>query len=85
MIAAVGLAMSALSTVSSLVENAASSVANAANAQPAQTFTPASAPVAKTKLNAQLRSVVHHAGAPIPKFEKQTQAHLLALQEKLQA
>ena len=82
MIAAVGLAMGALSTVSSLVDQAASSVSSAVNPPPApaQSFTPSPATPAK----ASLPSVPLNPGPPIPKFDKRAHAALLAAQEHLQ-
>lgn len=81
MIAAVGLAMGALSTVSSLVDQAASSVSSAVNPPaPAQSFMPS--PAAPKK--ASLPSVpLNAAGPPIPRFDKRAHAALLAAQEHL--
>lgn len=80
MIPAVGLAMGALSTVSSLVDQAASSVSNAVNPAPApaQSFTPSPASPKKASLPSmpQLNS-----GPLIPKFDKHAHAALLAAQE----
>jgi hypothetical protein len=84
MIAAVGLAMGALSTVSSLVEQAASSINAAANPPPVQTFATSPAPAAPAA-KASVPSAALNPGVPIPKFDKRTHAHLLALQEKLHA
>jgi hypothetical protein len=78
MIAAIGLAMGALSTVSSLVEQAATSASNAVNASPQSFPAPAAAPAAAKK--AMLPSTAISHGAPIPKFDKHTHAHLLTLQ-----
>jgi hypothetical protein len=78
MIGAIGLAMSALSTVSSLVGEAAGSVGKAANGPPAQTFSARPGPGPQRSLNEALPNP----GAPIPKFDKRTHAHLLALQEQ---
>lgn len=81
MIAAVGLAMGALSSVSSLVEQAASNVSSALDPPaPEQSFTPS--PAAPKK--AGLRSVPNTAGPPIPKFDKRAHAALLSAQEHLQ-
>ena len=81
MIAAVGLAMGALSTVSSLVDQAASSVSSAVNPPPApaQSFTPSPASPKK----ASLPSMAINPGPPIPKFDKRAHAALLAAQEHL--
>jgi hypothetical protein len=70
--------MGALSTVSSLIDSAVSSISEAAKDAPAPTFSAGAAPAAKTGLaNAHLNP-----GPPIPKFDKHTHAHLLALQEQ---
>ena len=79
MIAAVGLAMGALSTVSSLVDQAASSVSSVVNPPPVQSFTTSPAPAAK----ASLPSVPFNPGPPIPKFDKRAHAALLAAQEHM--
>jgi hypothetical protein len=79
MIGAIGLAMGALSTVSSLVDQAATSVGNAVNTPQAPAFTPpaAAAPSAKPALLPQ--AAINH-GVPIPKFDRHAHAHLLTLQ-----
>lgn len=64
MFGSIGLALGALSTVSSLIDSTVSSIG------------PAS--VAK----ASLASAHLNPGPPIPKFDKHTHAHLLALQEQ---
>lgn len=81
MIPAIGLAMGALSTVSSLVDQAASSVSSAVNPPPApaQSFSPSPAALAK----ASLPSMPLNPGPPIPKFDKRAHAALLAAQEHL--
>jgi hypothetical protein len=80
MIPAIGLAMGALSTVSSLVDQAASSVSSAVNPPPvpAQTFVPSPASPKQASLPSMplLRS-----GPPIPKFDKRAHAALLSAQE----
>jgi hypothetical protein len=81
MIPAIGLAMGALSTVSSLVDQAASSVSSAVNPPPVpapQTFVPSPASPKQASLPSMplLRS-----GPPIPKFDKRAHAALLAAQE----
>ena len=78
MIPAIGLAMGALSTVSSLVDQAASSINTAINPPPVQSFTASPAPPKK----ASLPSIpLNAAGPPIPKFDKRAHAALLAAQE----
>ena len=80
MIAAVGLAMGALSTVSSLVDQAASSVSSAVNPPPAQaqSFTPSPASPKQASLPSMPQ---FNPGTPIPKFDKRAHAALLAAQE----
>ena len=80
MIGAIGLAMGALSTVSSLVDQAASSVtAKAVNTPQTPDFpSPAAAPAAAKKALLP-RAAINH-GIPIPKFDKHAHAHLLTLQ-----
>ena len=79
MIGAIGLAMGALSSVSSLVDQAASSVSNAVNPPPVQPLAASPAPPAK----ASLPSVtLNAAGPPIPKFDKRAHAALLSAQER---
>ena len=89
MIPAIGLAMGALSSVSSLVDQAASSVSNAVNTASSATpspeaFTPA-ATSATVKAKAKLALAKFNPGVPIPKFDKRTHAALLSAQEKLRA
>jgi len=83
MIPAVGLAMGALSSVSSLVDQAASSVSNAVNPQPAavQSFTPSPASPKKLSLPSMPQL---NPGPTIPKFDKRAHAALLAAQEHVQ-
>jgi hypothetical protein len=81
MFGSIGLALGALSTVSSLVESAVSSIGEAAKGTPAPTFSAGPAPAAK----ASLASAQLNAGPPIPKFDKHAHAHLLALQEQYAA
>jgi hypothetical protein len=79
MIGAIGLAMGALSTVSSLVDQAASSVSKAVSAPQVPDFTPpAAAPPAAKKALLPSTAISH--GVPIPKFDKHVHAHLLTLQ-----
>lgn len=79
MIGAIGLAMGALSTVSSLVDQAASNVSSAVNAPQAPAFpSPAAAPAAAKKAMLPAAAINH--GVPIPKFDKHAHAHLLTLQ-----
>ena len=79
MIPAIGLAMGALSSVSSLVDQAAASVSNAVNPPAVQPFAASPAPPKK----ASLPSVpMNAAGPPIPKFDKRAHAALLAAQER---
>jgi hypothetical protein len=80
MIGAVGVAMGALSTVSSLVDQAASSVSSAVNPPPApaQSFTPSPATPAKASLPSM---ALLNAGPLIPKFDKRAHSALLAAQE----
>ena len=79
MIGAIGLAMGALSTVSSLVDQAASSVSKAANTPQTPDFpSPAAAPAAAKKALLPSAAISH--GVPIPKFDKHAHAHLLTLQ-----
>jgi hypothetical protein len=79
MIGAIGLAMGALSSVSSLIDQAASSASNAVNPPPVQSFTASPAPPKK----ASLPSVpMNAAGPPIPKFDKRAHAALLSAQER---
>ena len=80
MIPAIGLAMGALSTVSSLVDQAASSVSSAVNPPPAQPFTPSPALPKKASLPSMPQL---NPGPPIPKFDKRAHAALLAAQEHL--
>jgi hypothetical protein len=81
MIPAIGLAMGALSTVSSVVDQAAASVSSAINpppAPPAQTFVPSPA----SPKQASLPSMpLLRPGPPIPKFDKRSHSALLAAQE----
>jgi hypothetical protein len=78
MFGSIGLALGALSTVSSLIDSAVSSVGQAAKDAPTQTFSAGPAPAAK----ASLAGAHLNPGPPIPKFDKHTHAHLLALQEQ---
>jgi hypothetical protein len=81
MIPAIGLAMGALSTVSSLVDQAASSVSSAVNPAPvpAQTFVPSPA----SPKQASLPSMpTLNPGTPIPKFDKRAHSALLHAQEQ---
>jgi hypothetical protein len=79
----VGLALTAVSTISSLLEAAASSISQAAAAkQPAatdQTFNP-TASIATAA--AQSYAAPKDPGVVFPKFDERTQAALLALQEQ---
>jgi hypothetical protein len=78
MFGTIGLALGALSTLSSIVESAASSISTAANPPPAQTFTAHAASSAQSSIN----KAPLNPGVPIPKFDKHTHAALLALQEQ---
>jgi hypothetical protein len=80
MIPAIGLAMGALSTVSSLVDQAASSVSSAVNQPPApaQSFTPSPATPKKVSLPSM---PTLNPGTPIPKFDKRAHSALLHAQE----
>ena len=78
MIGAIGLAMGALSTVSSLVDQAASNVSKVVSTQAPDFPSPAAAPAAAKK--ALLPSTAINHGVPIPKFDKHAHAHLLSLQ-----
>ncbi len=78
MFGSIGLALGALSTVSSLIDSAVSSIGEAAKGAPAATFSAGAAPAAK----ASLADAHLNPGPPIPKFDKRTHAHLLALQEQ---
>lgn len=82
MIAAVGLAMGALSTVSSLVDQAASSVSAAVAPPSAPSFTPAAAAAVK-KLAVPPPTI--NPGPPLAKFDRHSHAALLAAQETLNA
>jgi len=83
MIGAVGLALGALSTVSSLVDQAAASVGKAVNPPPQPVSVSTAGPAAAVK--ASLPSVAINPGPPVPKFAKHTHAALLAAQEHLRA
>jgi hypothetical protein len=80
MFGSIGLALSAVSTISSLIEAAAAGInqAAAANQPPAleQTFSPA------TTTAAQSYAAPKDPGVVFPKFDQRTQAALLALQEQ---
>jgi hypothetical protein len=79
MIGAIGLAMGALSTVASLVDQAASSVSKAGNTPQTPDFpSPAAAPAVAKKALVPNAAISH--GVPIPKFDKHAHAHLLSLQ-----
>jgi hypothetical protein len=80
MIGAIGLAMGALSTVSSMVDQAAANVSKAVNTTPqAPDFpSPAAAPAAAKKAMVPSTAINH--GVPIPKFDRHAHAHLLSLQ-----
>ncbi len=83
MIAAVGLAMGALSTVSSLIDQAATSVSNAvASPPPVQPFVAGPAASAKKP---GLPAITLNPGPPLPRFDRHTHAALLAAQETLNA
>jgi hypothetical protein len=78
MFGSIGLALGALSTVSSLIDSAVTSIGEATKGAPAPTFSTGPAPAAK----ANLATTQLNPGPPIPKFDKRTHAHLLALQER---
>jgi hypothetical protein len=79
MFGSIGLALGAVSTISSLIEAAAGSISQAAAAnQPPpteQTFSPA------TTVAAQSYAAPKDSGVVLPKFDQRTQATLLAYQE----
>ena len=79
MFGSIGLALGAVSTISSLIEAAAEGINKVAAAKqpPAldQTFSPA------TTAAAQSYAVPKDAGVVFPKFDQHTQAMLLAYQE----
>jgi hypothetical protein len=79
MFGSIGLALGAVSTISSLLEAAADGISQAASAnQPpavSQTFSPA------TTAAAQSYAAPKDSGVVIPKFDERTQATLLAFQE----
>lgn len=79
MFGSIGLALGAVSTISSLIEAAAAGISQAASAnqQPAvnQTFSPSTTAAAQSYAAPQDSSVV------FPKFDQRTQAALLAYQE----
>ena len=79
MIGAIGLAMGALSSVSSLVGQAASSVSNAVDPPQTQSFTAGPPPAKKASLP---HVPMNAAGPPIPKFDKRAHGALLAAQER---
>jgi len=80
MFGSIGLALGAVSTISSLLEAAAAGISQAAAAKqpPAldQTFSPA------TPAAAQFYAAPKDPGVMFPKFDQRTQAVLLALQEQ---
>jgi hypothetical protein len=80
MFGSIGLALGAVSTISSLLESATANISKAAagNQLPAtdQTFSPS--PLAAAHSSA----VPKNPGVVIPKFDERTQAALLALQEQ---
>jgi hypothetical protein len=84
MFGSIGLALTAVSTISSLIEAAADGIskAAAANQPPAldQSFSPAStaAPIGAA---AQTYGAPKDPGVVLPKFDERTQAMLLAYQE----
>jgi len=79
MFGSIGLALRAVSTITSLIEAAAGSISQAAAGKqpPAvdQTFSPA------TTAAAQSYATPKDPGVVIPKFDERTQATLLAFQE----
>ncbi len=80
----IGLAMGAISTVSSLLESAAAGISQAAgNTQAAsgKTFDAAAAPAAPTQSSVSTYGAPKEAGVVAPKFDQRTQAMLLAFQE----
>ena len=81
MVGAIGLAMGALSSVSSLVDQAAASVSNAVNPPQVPSFTASPAPAKKASLSSVPMNI---AGPPMPKFDKRAHAALLAAQERFQ-
>jgi hypothetical protein len=84
MLSSIGLALSAVSTISSLIESAAAGINQAAGATqtPAldQPFSPATA-AAPVNSAAQTYGAPKDPGVVLPKFDERTQATLLAYQE----
>lgn len=84
MIGSIGLALGAVSTISSLLESATASISKAAagNQPPAtdKTFSPSPSP--SPLAAAHSIATPKDPGVVIPKFDERTQAALLALQEQ---
>ena len=79
MIGAIGLAMGALSTVSSLVDQAASNASKAVTTPQTPDFPSLAAAPAAAKKALVPSAAINH-GVPIPKFDRHAHAHLLTLQ-----
>ena len=86
MIGSIGLALGAVSTISSLLESATASISKAAagNQPPAtdKTFSPSPSPSPSPLAAAHSIATPKDPGVVIPKFDERTQAALLALQEQ---
>jgi hypothetical protein len=82
MFGSIGLALGAVSTVSSLLEAAAAGISQAAaNTQPASAATFSAAATTTTATQVQTYGAPKDPGVVVPKFDQRTQAALLAYQE----
>jgi hypothetical protein len=84
MFGSIGLALGAVSTLSSLIEAAASGISKAAANTPASispTFNSATTAAGTTNSAAQTYGAPKGSGVVLPKFDQHTQATLLAYQE----
>jgi hypothetical protein len=84
MFGSVGLALTAVSTISSLIEAAADGISQAVSKTPAttgQSFASTTATAASTSSAAQTYGASQAPGVVLPKFDHRTQATLLAYQE----
>ena len=80
----IGLALGAVSTISSLLESAAAEIGKTAGKTPAtvgQSFDSTATTAASTSSAAQTYGASQAAGVVLPKFDQRTQATLLAYQE----
>ena len=81
MFGSIGLALGAVSTIASLLENAAAALDKAASKTPLpaadQSFSPSTTSVTQSTTNAKPQDP----GVVFPKFDQRTQAALLAYQE----